>query len=294
MSETGKALKQTRRLLDAQALIFDKRAGSFDRLAWVSDREFLGNILARISHFITDYRKLGRRVTSYIDIGTGTGEVLKYFRQHFGREQKLLIDAEATGLDVSKEMIAIASSKLGDDQQVKLVRGSVYDRLFEEHSFDFAICRNAFHHFGDPSFAVDEMRRLVRKGGMIFIVEGVAPDNYTLRKWSSVLLARDTGRNPAVLLSKENVENAFEDHFGAQKVRVFDLPAVPMLLSEWLNNAVITQDSRVEIISRIRRLFKDETFRHRFGIQRIRESSAAHRIRDYRLKKRSVMVEFKA
>ncbi len=276
---------------DAQAFIFDQRAPSFDKLTWVTDRDFLGIILARILEFVGDYQRRGRSVQRYLDAGTGTGEILKYFLERYTDEQGILLDAEAVGIDVSEEMLRVASEKLRNNPRVKLLKASITDHDLKYDSFDFALCRNSFHHFSDPAKAILEMRKLVRReGGKIFIIEGVAPDNYTLSKWKDILLDRDVGRNPEILLSMENVGEFFSSKFEFQPERVVELTPIPMLLGNWLDNAIITADMRRDVIVRTERLYKNDEFREKFGLERIRKEPEFEK--EFRFKKRSVLLEF--
>jgi len=275
------------KVFDAQASIFDQRAASFDKLSWVLNRDFLGGIFAEIAGFIHAYAKSGKEVERYLDVGTGTGEVLRYLSGLYTEDQGLLTHATGVGLDVSKNMLQLASRKLGDNRRIELINGSILENDFEDKSFDFIVCRNAFHHFSDLTLALSEMKRLVNPDGRIFIIEGVAPDNFTLSRWKDILLLRDTGRNPDVLLSLENIEEFFKK-LGAFPNNVVPLTSVPMLISNWLSNALITAETRNEIMASLNRLSKSE-FSERFGLVPTRKVPESEK--DYAFKKRSALVE---
>lgn len=278
-----------REIFDAQGSIFDQRAASFDKLSWVLNRDFLGAIFAEISEFVHAYRKSGREAKRYLDVGTGTGEVLRYLSgTTYTQEQGLLTNAIGVGLDVSKNMIKLASQKLSNIPRIELVNGSIMQNEFEDKSFDFIVCRNAFHHFSDPGLALKEMERLVKPNGRIFLIEGVAPDNFTLAKWKDILLLRDTGRNPDVLLSQENIAEFFR-RLGTFPRKTVSLTAIPMLVSNWLSNALISADTRDEIMTGLNRLSKNPEFSERFWLLTTKKFPEAEK--DYEFKKRSMLVE---
>jgi len=231
----------------------------------------------------------GRPISSYLDVGTGTGEVLRLFSR-LAAEQGVLSHARGLGIDVSEEMIKIASKKLKGMPNVQVERRSVYDDELGSARFDFAICRNSFHHFFDPGKALQAMRRLVKANGRIFIIEGVAPDEYTLSRWKDVLIRKDVGRNPRVLLSMENVGEIFRNEFHWPPSRIEELTPVPVRLNGWLYNAPITIETRREIIRRVNILYNDPRFRRSFGLSMIRVSPRSRR--EYEFLKRSVLIEF--
>lgn len=271
---------------DIQRVIFNERANSFDTLGWVSNRDFLGHIFEIIYKFVEEQKLKGIIIKKFLDVGTGTGEVLKYLSDIY-LHQGLLSDAIGIGIDISERMIEIAKSKLSLSKRIGLINCSLYDNDLEYDSFDFIICRNAFHHFRDPDFALVEMRKLTRKNGKIFIIEGVAPNNYTLGKWKDILTLKDIGRNN-IYLSIENIKDFFENNYRLN-VKCTELTPVKMLLSNWLDNAVITDDTRKEIIKRVNKLYKDDLFREQFGLEQTKKEPFDEK--DYVFKKRSVLIE---
>ncbi|MBM3713434.1 MAG: class I SAM-dependent methyltransferase [Actinobacteria bacterium] len=271
---------------DIQRIIFNERANSFDTLSWVSNRDFLGHIFEIIYKFAEEQKSKGFIIKRFLDVGTGTGEVLKYLSEIY-RNQNLLAESIGIGIDISERMIAIAKSKLSLSKKVSLINCSIYDSELEYDSFDFIICRNSFHHFHNPDYALVEMRKLARKFGKIFIIEGVAPNNYTLEKWKDILTLKDIGRNN-IYLSLENIEEFFKNNYNLE-VKYTELTPVKMLLSNWLGNAVITDDTRREIIKMMDKLYKDEIFRNQFGLEQIVKAPVDKK--DYEFKKRSVLIE---
>jgi ubiquinone/menaquinone biosynthesis C-methylase UbiE len=280
--------KMSNQTSNDQAFIFNHRAVSFDKLQWVKDQDFLGNIFLSIHNFVDNYHKSGNKVKKILDVGTGTGEVIKYFVDRYMNEQQILVETTFVGIDVSQEMLKIAKQKLKYYPNVEFINNSIINHNLDYQSFDLIICRNSFHHFEAPDQALQEMKKLLRPSGKIFIIEGVAPDSKTLLKWKEILLLRDTGRNSSILLSLENIKPYFENNF-CITTEISELTPVTILLSNWLNNALITNDLRFEIISRVDKLSKDETFSHKFGLVSTKKNPSW--CKDYQFKKKSALIQ---
>jgi SAM-dependent methyltransferase len=98
----------------------------------------------------------GKRV---LDAGCGTG---------YGLAMLLAEGPESvTGVDLSEEAVAEAGRRLGDDAE--LVRADVRDLPFEEDSFDMVVCFEVIEHVERQRDALDELKRVLRPGGMLLI-----------------------------------------------------------------------------------------------------------------------------
>ena len=96
---------------------------------------------------------------SVLEVGVGTGihaqELLK------------MVDADYTGVDISKKCIAISKKRL--PKKVKLMVANAEDLKFKDDSFDAVFCSGTLHHFNDQEKGLSEMVRVTKKGGMIYI-----------------------------------------------------------------------------------------------------------------------------
>ena len=93
---------------------------------------------------------------SALDLGCGTGEMMKQILQTDNCK-------ELYGIDLSEEMLAVAKSKLPD--QVKLLLGDSESLPFPDNFFDVVYCNDSFHHYPAPRNVLSEVQRVLKPGG---------------------------------------------------------------------------------------------------------------------------------
>jgi ubiquinone/menaquinone biosynthesis C-methylase UbiE len=99
----------------------------------------------------------GQRV---LDLGCGPGD---------GTAKLNAAGATAVGLDYSGGMLETArkdAHNLG-----RLTRGDAGRLPFKDGAFDKVICTNSFHHYPNHLAALREMRRVLRPGGLLVLVD---------------------------------------------------------------------------------------------------------------------------
>lgn len=97
-----------------------------------------------------------------LDLGCGTGSVLSLLL-----EQKPGICAY--GLDLSNEMLAIARQKL--EEKAELIQGDAEKLPYKDNSFDVVMCTESFHHYPNPSKALDEIYRVLKSQGKFILCD---------------------------------------------------------------------------------------------------------------------------
>jgi len=112
-----------------------------------------------LPYFAAEREVLARPdVTRILEIGCGNGWNMSRFAQH-GRI--------AYGLDAVPERVALAAAHgpalLGDGLRLP----------FADDSLDLVYIQHVLHHIGDPARALEEARRCLRPGGVLFLVETV-------------------------------------------------------------------------------------------------------------------------
>jgi len=148
----------------------------YDRLAVNYDRRWRPYIEATLNAVLEAVDFQGDEAV--LDVPCGTGEL----------EQKLLEkwpDLCITGADLSTGMLAQAMAK-EDANRVRWIESDVMELPLAEESFDCVICANSFHYFRSPNEALLAMRRVLRPGGRLLLVDWC--DDYWTCKACSVWL----------------------------------------------------------------------------------------------------------
>lgn len=84
---------------------------------------------------------------------------------------------ELTGIDLSSEMLEIARERIGDARPgVALHEADAQALPFPDDSFDSVVCTYSLCNIPDPYLAVGEMKRVVRPGGRIVLVDHIRSD----------------------------------------------------------------------------------------------------------------------
>jgi ubiquinone/menaquinone biosynthesis C-methylase UbiE len=104
-----------------------------------------------------------------LDVGSGTGTLAGMVAL------SSLPARHIVGLDYAMEMCQQArhkSSRNGIASEVHFVHGDSEHLPFADRSFDVVTCANSFHHYPHQQEVVLEMRRLLRPGGRLMIIDG--------------------------------------------------------------------------------------------------------------------------
>lgn len=116
-----------------------------------------------------DFREQARKVAERLGGGCDVLEVAPG-PGYFAVELAKLGGFRITGLDISKTFVEIATenaAKAGVKIDFRL--GNASAMPFRDESFDFLYCSAAFKNFMEPVKALDEMYRVLRRGGEAMI-----------------------------------------------------------------------------------------------------------------------------
>ncbi len=104
------------------------------------------------------------RLGDILDIGTGTGRILKLLGQY---------SDSAVGIDTSPEMLAVVRSNLHAAGLGKIMvrRGDMYGLPYPDDSFDTVTVDQVLCLADEPSRAVREAARVLRPDGQMLIVD---------------------------------------------------------------------------------------------------------------------------
>lgn len=156
---------RSRAAFDAQAVTFDTGMGG-------------SHARSLYPYVVTEVRKavFGISAPRLLDLGCGTGALA----------ESVLAEIPAARLacvDLSSEMVRIASKRLGERAEVEMRDA---ERLpFSDSSFDVAWCNDSFHHYPDPERAAFQVWRVLAPGGSLVIgdVWQPAPARAVMNAW---------------------------------------------------------------------------------------------------------------
>ena len=105
-----------------------------------------------------------RRIDTMLDLGTGTGRLLELFAPHY---------QSAVGIDMSREMLAVARAKLENAQITKATirQGDVSAPPVERGRFDLVTIHQVLHYLDEPQVVLNEAARALRPGGTLLVVD---------------------------------------------------------------------------------------------------------------------------
>lgn len=103
-------------------------------------------------------------VDALLDLGTGTGLVLKMLEASYRR---------AVGIDASRDMLAVARANLDKAGIVKasVRHGDIFNLPLEAGDFDLITIHQVLHFLDEPERAITEAARVLRPGGRLVIVD---------------------------------------------------------------------------------------------------------------------------
>lgn len=136
-----------------------------------------------------------------LEIGAGTGLNFVHYPA----------DAHGVATEFSREMLKIARTKTRP-AGVQLLQNRAEDLPFKDHSFDAAFATLVFCSVESPLQAFAELRRVVRPGGTLILLEHVRPSGilgplFDLFNFFTVRLFEDhVNRRTAKLVSEAGLE----------------------------------------------------------------------------------------
>jgi len=105
---------------------------------------------------------------NFLDIGCGTGYAV-------GQAAKIANHKGAFyGIDLSAKMIEKAKENFKDFNNFQFIRANSESIPLDNNFFDIVICTNSFHHYLHPEKVMNEIYRILKKGGKIYILDPIA------------------------------------------------------------------------------------------------------------------------
>jgi ubiquinone/menaquinone biosynthesis C-methylase UbiE len=148
-----------KRVWDKSAPSYDKQISFFEKIWFGGGREWLGE----------------RAQGQVLEIAIGTGRNLPHYPA----------DVAITAIELSPAMLAIARQRAADlGRDVDFHEGDAEHLPFDDASFDTVVCAFSLCTIPSPAAALDEMRRVLRPGGRLLLVDHIGsawPPIYALQ-----------------------------------------------------------------------------------------------------------------
>ena len=137
---------------------YDRFAPHYDRLMRPLERRVLARLRADLCARLPEGGRL-------LELGAGTGANFPFYPR----------EARGAATEPSREMILRASAREGRPGGVRLFQAAAERLPFADESFDAALATLVFCSVASPAAAFAELRRVVRAGGRVLLLEHVRP-----------------------------------------------------------------------------------------------------------------------
>jgi len=151
----------------------------FDSIAWRYD--FLNHFLS-FGIDRTWRRKAIEKISGrysnprIIDVATGTGDL--------AIEAMKLSPSKITGIDISEKMLELGRQKIKSrnlENVIEFLKCDSEKICYQDNTFDAAIVAFGVRNFSDPVKGLSEMRRVIRPGGVVVVLEFSKPGGFPLK-----------------------------------------------------------------------------------------------------------------
>jgi demethylmenaquinone methyltransferase/2-methoxy-6-polyprenyl-1,4-benzoquinol methylase len=152
--------------------MFDSIARRYDflnhLLSFGIDRSWRRKAVAKISGYIKN--------PEIIDVATGTGDL--------AIEAAKLNPLRITGIDISDKMLDLARLKIKNkdpEGRIEFMKCDSESICFKDGTFDVAMVAFGVRNFSDPIRGLSEMRRVIRPGGLVIVLEFSKPGGFIFK-----------------------------------------------------------------------------------------------------------------
>ena len=153
--------------------MFDNIAPTYDtlnhRLSWNIDKGWRRKAIAQLKPFAPK---------QLLDVATGTGDFAIQACQ-------MLDDVQITGIDISEGMIEVGRrkvSQMGLSERIRFEREDCTRLSYPDGTFDAVTAAFGIRNFDNLDQGLAEMCRVLRKGGVLSIVELTSPVSFPMRQ----------------------------------------------------------------------------------------------------------------
>ncbi|MHB8895444.1 MAG: class I SAM-dependent methyltransferase [Candidatus Geothermincolia bacterium] len=140
----------------------DARA-RFDQWAATYEGSYIWRHFFMPLHDMLEERVTGVRDANILDLGSGTGDMLRRFEEAGA--------SRLVGLDESEGMVKVARELSEGCSRIEYIHASVESIPATDEEFDIIVSCIAFHHFPDPLGALEDIQRALKPGGRLYLCD---------------------------------------------------------------------------------------------------------------------------
>jgi ubiquinone/menaquinone biosynthesis C-methylase UbiE len=200
--------------LDPALSRFDRRASSYEDSPL---QEFLFVPVQRTALQLA--LRLLPQAQSVLDVGCGTGRLLRHARQCYPM-------AELVGVDLAGRMVATAIAVTPTKLAVRYVHARAERLPFSDGMFDLAFATLSLRHWTNPPAGIAELARVLTPSGVVVLADVFR----TCRRRGSAVHLLRRRRHPLVPAELDAVLAAHRlEVIGCEHTRWFGLPDVQVL-----------------------------------------------------------------
>ena len=144
--------------------MFDSIAPTYDRLNHLLSFGIDRSWRRRLVRWVVESVPAGGQA-KVLDVACGTGDVSIALKRQ---------GLDVTGADISEQMLAIARTKAGD---IEFIYGNAAGLPFDDGAFDCVTIAFGIRNFDMRARCITELRRVLKDGGILAIVEFSIPRN---------------------------------------------------------------------------------------------------------------------
>lgn len=173
---------------------------AFDQQAQTYDNDIKGQH-ARSLYPVLLQRLSNISYNTALDLGCGTGEMIKLILQQ---------DSGKTlyGIDLSENMIQVSKNKLGN--AATFVLGDSENLPFPENFFDVVYCNDSFHHYPAPINVLAEIRRVLKTNGLFIMCDCWQP---AIGRAVMNFYMKHSKEGDVKIYSEQEIRNIFAKYF---------------------------------------------------------------------------------
>lgn len=129
---------------------------------------YIGEYHSLKNSLLTDIKRSGAKEFSVLDIGAGSGELLRLAAKFANKNS---MTANLTGVELNTDAAKQILSESREFTQITSVRTNALELPFADKTFDYAMCSLFTHHLTNIDIvrALKEMRRVSRLG--IYVID---------------------------------------------------------------------------------------------------------------------------